>query len=173
MLLVQATNTPSPGPGYAPCYICGSATVFPNNNDAIVQFPGQPPVTCGSLQLGGITGFVEPTVCSVFRQYGVPQICDCPNVNTTMTTTTNNNTNSTMTNKTTTTTTTSTKGENSTNRAPVAMMPSSSTSQGFPTTTIKRSLWQNDDENQPSRWTITMWCRWIPTLFFVVFMVVP
>lgn len=75
--LVDAQTSPTlpPNPGHPACHICGEGLVV-RNTDQILQFPGQPLVTCSDLEFAGLDGFIEPAVCP-----GMPGLigasCDC------------------------------------------------------------------------------------------------
>eukprot|EP00543_Licmophora_paradoxa_P007798 CAMPEP_0202442214 /NCGR_PEP_ID=MMETSP1360-20130828/1676_1 /ASSEMBLY_ACC=CAM_ASM_000848 /TAXON_ID=515479 /ORGANISM="Licmophora paradoxa, Strain CCMP2313" /LENGTH=632 /DNA_ID=CAMNT_0049057513 /DNA_START=45 /DNA_END=1943 /DNA_ORIENTATION=- len=66
----KAVDTPTPVPvpttpltvPAQPCSVCGpgSAITLP---DAVIEFTGYDPVTCGLLQMGGVTGQLSPDQC--------------------------------------------------------------------------------------------------------------
>jgi len=64
-----------PSPRFAPCDICGGGMQISNPNSKI-KFPGQPEISCSTLQEVASNGYFKPDVCSsMAEQINIP--CGC------------------------------------------------------------------------------------------------
>eukprot|EP00548_Thalassiothrix_antarctica_P014881 CAMPEP_0194169052 /NCGR_PEP_ID=MMETSP0154-20130528/3763_1 /TAXON_ID=1049557 /ORGANISM="Thalassiothrix antarctica, Strain L6-D1" /LENGTH=640 /DNA_ID=CAMNT_0038880287 /DNA_START=86 /DNA_END=2008 /DNA_ORIENTATION=- len=57
------------------CSVCGDGKEV-NNNDAIFAFPGQPAITCGTLEEVGEGGLIPSTQCAFLPDL-INELCDC------------------------------------------------------------------------------------------------
>jgi hypothetical protein len=67
--------TRPPFPGFAPCNICGDGmtVTFPHR---VLEFPGQPILTCQALQTAGLDGYIDPNACPLLPAV-VSDACKC------------------------------------------------------------------------------------------------
>ena len=79
---IAPVPTPAPdpfsNPGFPDCFLCGDGSEIEEPTNGFT-FPGQPTISCGSLQAFALNGFISPEACPQLIPF-VLQDCGCTNI---------------------------------------------------------------------------------------------
>jgi hypothetical protein len=67
--------TRPPFPGFPPCSICGDGMTVTFLH-RVLEFPGQPILSCQALQTAGLDGYIDPSACPLLPAV-ISDACKC------------------------------------------------------------------------------------------------